>query len=357
MNYSDRGEKCPVLSIIVPVYNVEAFLPDCLDSLLDQGIPEEAYEIICVNDGSTDGSGDVLERYAAEHESIRVFSQPNGGVSAARNLGLSMAEGEYVWFVDSDDIIRSGFLTQLLPDIDEEDSVLFGFERVDEGTKAPCTEPSDYRYLRGERDLNKLRSPNETRHIRVGVGQNAWTWIVRRSMLEEYGIRMETQLIVAEDTFFSAMVQLRAKRISTADTVGYYYRMRSGSAMHSKGAEAGEKAYTSMKNLVSLYKREIDSGSYSDEAVRILKVRYNHACESALFVRLPADKGTFRESLEELKQLGFYPFKYRKDNLRRRPYPTMKAYLLAITRFLLPFEPYARLYAFAARTFNLFGRR
>lgn len=92
-------------SFIVPVYNVEKYLPECLDSLLEQDIPHEDYEIICVNDGSTDGSLSILRDYEARCSNVRVIDKENGGVSTARNTGLDAARGDYIWFVDSDDLI------------------------------------------------------------------------------------------------------------------------------------------------------------------------------------------------------------------------------------------------------------
>ena len=86
------------LSFIVPVYNVEQYVGECLDSLLDQDIPREDYEIICVNDGSTDESLAVLRQYADRHTNIRVIDKPNGGVASARNAGFDAARGEYIWY-------------------------------------------------------------------------------------------------------------------------------------------------------------------------------------------------------------------------------------------------------------------
>lgn len=96
--------KEPKISVVVPVYNAEKYLPLCLDSILAQTY--ENFEVICVDDGSTDGSGNVLDKYAAEDARINVIHQKNGGVSAARNSGLKLASGDYIYFMDSDDFIR-----------------------------------------------------------------------------------------------------------------------------------------------------------------------------------------------------------------------------------------------------------
>lgn len=91
------------LSIIIPVYNVEAYINECLESILSQQLPHS--EIIIVDDGSTDSSGVICDKYALEHEHIKVFHQKNQGVSAARNLGLSKSKGNYLTFIDPDDFI------------------------------------------------------------------------------------------------------------------------------------------------------------------------------------------------------------------------------------------------------------
>lgn len=96
-------EQTPRVSIIVPVYNVAPYLRQCMDSLINQTYRN--IEIICVNDGATDESGAILAEYAAKDSTIKVISQKNAGLSAARNVGFSFATGDYVMYVDSDDWI------------------------------------------------------------------------------------------------------------------------------------------------------------------------------------------------------------------------------------------------------------
>ena len=102
------------LSIVIPVYNTEAWLPRCLESIVSQDFPQEDLEIVIVNDGSTDGSAAVAAEFAAGHSNAQVLTQPNGGLSAARNAGLSAAAGQYVWFVDSDDRIAPDSIAAIL---------------------------------------------------------------------------------------------------------------------------------------------------------------------------------------------------------------------------------------------------
>ena len=93
------------LSIIVPVYNVADYLPKCLDSLLAQDLPQNEYEIIVVNDGSTDNSGNIAQQYADKYANITLINQANQGLSGARNTGIKCAKGDYIQFVDSDDYV------------------------------------------------------------------------------------------------------------------------------------------------------------------------------------------------------------------------------------------------------------
>lgn len=121
-------------SVIVPVYNVEKYLRECLDSVLNQSYPD--WEAICVNDGSTDGSAAILEEYAQKEARVKVVSQPNGGLSAARNTGLKAASGEYVLFLDSDDWLEPQALEVLASKLDGEDMLCFSGRRYFEDERA-----------------------------------------------------------------------------------------------------------------------------------------------------------------------------------------------------------------------------
>lgn len=102
----------PLISVIIPVYNVEAYLARCLDSVMQSTYP--CLEIICVDDGSTDGSAEILDQYKEKDARIRVFSKENGGVSSARNLGLKKATGRFIAFVDADDMVHPQLLALML---------------------------------------------------------------------------------------------------------------------------------------------------------------------------------------------------------------------------------------------------
>lgn len=102
------------ISIIIPVYNVEKYVEKCLLSCAEQDLPSDEYEIIIINDGSNDNSLEIVERVSMNYSNIKIFSQKNLGLSAARNKGLSFAKGEYIWFVDSDDWIAENCLKKIV---------------------------------------------------------------------------------------------------------------------------------------------------------------------------------------------------------------------------------------------------
>lgn len=116
------------LSIIIPVYNTEKYLENCVTSLFDQQLPYDSFEIILINDGSTDGSLSICNQLAKKHKNIRVFQQKNRGQSAARNVGLKNAVGKYVYFIDSDDYLNSGYLESLLKIIEKDGLDFLGFK-------------------------------------------------------------------------------------------------------------------------------------------------------------------------------------------------------------------------------------
>ena len=121
------------LSIIIPVYNVEEYVQTCIMSCINQDIPLDQYEIIALNDGSTDSSLDVVKRLAERYPNIKVYSHQNQGPSVTRNAGIDLASGDYIWFVDSDDTIEYNCLQRILNEADGADMLAFGCKDFKDG--------------------------------------------------------------------------------------------------------------------------------------------------------------------------------------------------------------------------------
>lgn len=217
----------PYFSVILPVYNVALYLERCVDSVLSQSLKD--YEIILVDDGSTDASGQICDAYAEKHPNIRVIHKINGGLASARNAGLELAQGEYVWWVDSDDWIEPGALEQLhkascenMPDI-----VKFRYFRVEkESQEIPCNiEPGEYA---GEEAVSKLLD-----RAFYATGKyllSACFHVYRRSFLKRTNITFISEKKVgSEDYLFNLCVLPMAQSVCVLSVPLYSYYLREGS--------------------------------------------------------------------------------------------------------------------------------
>ena len=228
------------LSIIVPVYNVEAFLNKCVDSLLDQDLSREDYEIVLVDDGSTDSSGALCDTFAAEHGNIRVIHQQNRGLSGARNAGIPVASGDYVMFVDSDDFLCPNVLGTLvgLMESKELDILRFNYQNVN--MDGAVFEPN--KYVKPFVDYSDEVCDGETfLNERLGYACYAWQFLVKASILRQEGNGFK-EGIYFEDVEWTPRILLQARRVASTDTLVYNYLFRTGSIARNKDAEKKRKA-------------------------------------------------------------------------------------------------------------------
>ena len=228
------------LSIIVPVYNVEAFLSKCVDSLLAQDLPADEYEVIIVDDGSTDGSGALADALAAEHGNIRVIHQRNRGLSGARNAGIPAASGDYVLFVDSDDFLCPNVLGTLvgLMESKELDILRFNYQNVN--MDGAVFEPN--KYVKPFVDYSDVVCDGETfLNERLGFACYAWQFLVKASILRQEGNGFK-EGIYFEDVEWTPRILLQARRAASTDTLVYNYLFRTGSIARNKDAEKKRKA-------------------------------------------------------------------------------------------------------------------
>ena len=155
------------ISVIVPIYNTGVFLPECLDSILAQD-GQVPYEVLLVDDGSTDGCGEICDEYAAKDPRVRVFHQENQGLSAARNTGIDAARGRYYAFVDSDDVVLPAYLSTLYAACEKHDAymALCAVEDVQENGRScvppHSTHPNREGVFCGKDLLNEFYTPNGT---------------------------------------------------------------------------------------------------------------------------------------------------------------------------------------------------
>lgn len=210
-----------MISVIIPVYNVEKFLPQCLDSVISQTYGN--IEIICVNDGSTDSSLSILEAYAKSDSRIKIINQNNAGVSVARNNALSVAKGKYIYFLDSDDYIEHRALKELREAIGDCDAVFANFETVDEDSEIIKHRLAIHLFLKNE---SKVVLPSEIDLILPSV----WGKLYRKSRIDKLKLRFPVGLHY-EDVFWHWVYLSNNCQVRFITDKLYNYRQRAGSVM------------------------------------------------------------------------------------------------------------------------------
>ncbi len=216
----------PRISVIVPVYKVEQYLPKCIESILEQSLAD--FELILVDDGSPDGSGAICDRYAQRDSRLRVVHKPNGGVSAARNTALDLAAGQWVTFIDSDDWVAPHYLETLLG-LAEGDG---GFDLVIGGYTAMSGNKPDRRLAFPDAAIGSERFADLfTKHRIYDYGYIA-SKLYRRELVEQHGLRFNTAVSLGEDSFFMLDYLCHASRvrlISVPDL--YFYNFDTGASL------------------------------------------------------------------------------------------------------------------------------
>lgn len=263
-----------MISIIVPVYNVENFLPRCVESVLAQTYPD--WELILVDDGSSDGCPEVCDRYAGEDSRIKVVHKPNEGVSEARNTGLRMASGEWICFIDSDDYVSPRYIEDMLAKSDDADIVISGWKHLGGGRVFPdmSVERQDF-----------IKIMEHKAFI------NIWAKLIRRSSVEHACALFETDVKWAEDSIFFLNVLLSCDKVRLISDANYFYEYRDGSAVgRINSYECELAAFNAVNNLMPELIRVCSSkareyfGPYlfllrTYQAVRAMDISYDDKLE------------------------------------------------------------------------------
>ena len=233
------------ISIIVPCYNAQRYLDICLESLRAQKGP--SLEMILIDDGSSDATGGMLDRFAADEPRARVLHISNGGVSAARNLGLDLATGRYIAFVDADDALEERAMERLLE------------EARTSGAQIVSANHMIFDMEKGERIPLKT-APVEQLPERIvceiihmhRIYNNIWNKLYDRALFEN--VRLDQDVRIGEDALLNLKLFLRAKRVSHIQDYTYVYRIHSASAM--AGVRAHSEAHQPMLRGMSGALRE-----------------------------------------------------------------------------------------------------
>ena len=248
------------LSIIVPIYGVEQYLRKCVDSLLNQDISD--YEIILVDDGGTDGCPAICDDYASPNSltpslinslpKIRVIHRENGGLSAARNSGIEVAQGEYIMFVDSDDYIEPNVLKGLLAQVERDklDVLRYNYQNVNE--QYEVFKP----YKDAKRDANYSEVVTDGEDFLnncLGPLCYATHFVLRRILVHDCLFK---EGVYFEDTEWTPRMLLKAKSVASTPTVVYNYLWRAGSITLPDNPQKREKVLRDKMELIRGFKNQ-----------------------------------------------------------------------------------------------------
>lgn len=290
----------PQISIIVPVYNAEKYLAECIDSILGQSFAD--FELLLVNDGSTDSSPAICHRYALQDKRIKVLEKSNGGVSSARNLGLANATGTWIAFIDNDDWIDPSYLGNLLnkaiADKAEVAFCDFYFANPDGSKKIYNA------YSWEKQGLQGLNDYMET------VWTVVWAGLFKRSLISDHNLKFPVGITFFEDFYFISRLYYYANKVAKINLPLYYYRQIESSAVHNLNDKSAADALFAISDTIRFFN---DLNCYENLkrplCWRVLQASQEMILRTDLF-------GTFRRLHPQKKQFIFScPFLNRKQKI------------------------------------------
>ena len=263
------------VTVVIPVYNVEDYVESCVSSVLNQTYTD--FELILVDDGATDSSGEICDKLALTDDRIRVIHQQNKGLGGARNTGIEESSTEYLFFLDSDDSIMPDTLKKLMETASDNkaDIVIFGYLSVDE-------KGNTLNEFSNDLPKDKVMSPDEHPELFLAV-PNAWNKLYKRELFTENNIRYPERLWY-EDLHTTPKLMLHAKRVTVIGDKFYLYLIRSGSIMNNPNVKRNKEIMDAVSAIDSYFKKNNMREKFSSEleflfmnniymaAVRVLKV-------------------------------------------------------------------------------------
>jgi len=266
------------VSVIVPVFNTEPYLVECLDSLLAQDMPSGEFEIVAVDDGSTDGSGRILDDYADRHGRVRVLHQENSGwPGRPRNVGIEAAKGEYVFFADSDDRLGPEALRRMVEFADAHGS--------------DVVVPRHMHFDGRPYDGSVWRANAVDADLRLAILTVGPWKLFRRDFLDRRGLRFPEGKIRLEDGIFVTEAYLTARRVSVLTDSDYYYKREQPDRGNISKTAVEPWGYTaSVARMMMLIRTHCADATLADAMVTILYRRKGlRWFEPGRFARFPAD--------------------------------------------------------------------
>ena len=245
----------PKFSIIIPIYNVEAYLRKCIASILAQTCQD--FELLLIDDGSPDGSGKLCDEFAAQSPLVRAVHQPNGGAGAARNHGIALSTGDYLLFVDGDDYLEPNLLSELSAAMEKTDADLYLFGAIVERDGKKVGE------LHERVPVGKLCNGADTPELFFGI-MAPWNRAYRRTLFTENDISFATK-VWYEDIRVVTKLNAVAASVLRLEGAYYHYLQRDGSAMNNKNAARNAEIIAAFDDILSWYETHGLLDRYRDE--------------------------------------------------------------------------------------------
>lgn len=315
----------PLVSIIVPVYNIEKYISKCIESVLSQTFKD--WELILVDDGSTDNSGKICDEYALKDNRIKVIHKENEGVTATRDKGVKEAQGEFLFFIDGDDYITDNALELLINKQKENDADLVrgSLCSIKEDGIIKC------KYI-VTNDIDNIN--NWYKYINNISGWNIWNNLIRTSIYKNC-VRISNEVLIGEDLIASSQLAIQLKSISKCTTITYFYVQRNSSVMHSI-----EKDQNRTYSLYLLMLKNLDeiNSKYKELRLRTLHKILELTIYRILFLNLLNNRLMFKKYKKDVFKLYI---KYFVINYNIQKYvlkESWKCYLnnwKSITKFIL----------------------
>ena len=318
------------VSFCLPIYNVGLYLEDCIKSIENQPFDGMNYEIICIDDCSTDDTYDILVNLSKKYKQIRVYKNENNkGVSYTRNRTIDIAKGEYIWFVDPDDMLINGAVGYVKKAQEVNADVLLGnYIRIKDDDQI-VFDLSKNDFYNDKIELSDRFTPVDI----YGETMSAcWAGVFKKNFLVNNSLRFNEKMIAQEDTLFYYQFSMKTKSIYKAQTYCYLYRIRPTSIMNSRSDERMKRYFFSMLEMLRVYQEHYSNKEYDNEEVlkdKILHSRQNVAtCLASI-----QDDSFVKEQFRYIKSQKIYPYPFRIKTLKGK-----ESFFVRILRFLMPIK-------------------
>lgn len=318
----------PLISVIIPVYQVEKYIEECIRSVISQ--TNDNWEIILVNDGSQDNSGNICDLYSEKDKRIQTIHKVNGGLSDARNKGLEKAIGEYIIFLDSDDYwIDKEFLEKVNRCIKENintEMILFEAKRIIEETGEFV--------LDNKLDVNFINNNNKNEIVKKLIqsktySMSACTKVINRKFLLENNIEFQKGLL-GEDLDWFLNILVNVKNIKAVESINYVYRVRQGSITKTISLKSIEDQFWMLDKWVPIIENNETLKRYKRYYMGILS--YSYVIDILVFSQL---KNKDKKKVEHIMEKYSYLLNYDVNKIISITKFTYKLLGLKITSFLL----------------------